>query len=82
MEGPDSEGWDPFDVTLLRAVDELFIDAFITEETWKVLSEKYNTNQLMDLIFTVGYYNMLAMALNSFGVQQEEGLKKFFPKMK
>ena len=75
MEGPDSEEWDPFDATLLRAVDELFIDAFLTEEIWNALSERYNTHQLMDLVFTVGYYNMLAMALNSFGVQQEEGLK-------
>jgi len=75
MEGPDSEEWDPFDATLLRAVDELFIDAFLTEKIWNALSERYNTHQLMDLVFTVGFYNMLAMALNSFGVQQEEGLK-------
>lgn len=76
MEGPDAEGWDPFDATLLRAVDELYTDAFITDKTWNDLAEHYTTHQLMDLVFTVGYYNMLAMAINSFGVQQEEGLKK------
>ena len=87
MEGPDAKGWDPFDATLLRAVDELYIDTFITDKTWNALAERYNTHQIMDLIFTVGNYNMLAMAINSFGVQLEEGLKSFLeknqiPKMK
>ena len=76
-EGPDAEGWDPFDATLLRAVDELYKDIFITDKTWNELAERYNTPQIMDLIFTVGNYNMLAMAINSFGVQLEEGLKSF-----
>ena len=75
MEGPDTEGWEPFDVTLLRAVDGLYTDAFITDETWNALAERYNIHQMMDLVFTVGFYNMYAMALNSFGVQLEEDLK-------
>jgi len=29
---------------------------------------------LMDLVFTVGQYNLVSMALNSFGVQPDEGL--------
>ena len=86
-EGPDAEGWDPFDAILLRAVDELYIDTFITDKTWNGLAERYNPHQIMDLVFTVGNYNMLAMAINSFGVQLEEGLKSFLeknqiPKMK
>ncbi len=87
MEGPDAVGWDLFDATLLRAVDELYIDTFITDKTWNALAERYNMHQIMDLVFTVGNYNMLAMAINSFGVQLEEGLKSFLesnqiPKMK
>ena len=31
----------------------------------------------MDLIFTVGQYNLVSMALNSLGVQLEEGAKGF-----
>ena len=30
--------------------------------------------QLMDIVFTVGQYNLVSMALNSFGVQLDEGL--------
>lgn len=87
MEGSDAEGWDPFDAALLCAANELYTDTFITDETWNALAERYNTHQLMDLVFTVGFYNMYAMALNSFGVQLEEGLKPLIntlniPKMK
>ena len=30
----------------------------------------------MDLVFTVGQYNLVSMALNSFGVQPEPGLAR------
>ncbi|MFX0140654.1 MAG: carboxymuconolactone decarboxylase family protein [Candidatus Hodarchaeota archaeon] len=77
IKGPDAEGWDSFDATLLHAVDELYIDSFISDSTWNKLSEKYNTHQLMDLIFTVGQYNLVSMVLNTLGVQLEEGVEGF-----
>ena len=76
MEGLDAEGWDNNDATLIRGVDELFTNTFISNSTWKLLSEQYTTFQLMDLVFTVGGYNMLAMFLNSFGAQTEDCVKK------
>lgn len=77
LEGPDAEGWDSFNSTLIRSVDELYKDTFISDATWKSLTELYDTNQLMDLVFTVGLYQSLAMALNTFGVQLEEGIEGF-----
>jgi len=76
-EGPDAPGWDPFEATLLRAVDELHDDAIITDATWKALAARYDTQQLMDLVFTVGQYNLVSMALNTFGVQLDEGIEGF-----
>ena len=73
IEGPDAPGWDAFEAALLRAVDELHGDAFVSESTWNALAERYNTQQMMDVIFTVGQYNLVSMALNSLGVQQDEG---------
>ena len=55
-EGPDAPGWAPHEVDLLRAVDELHADAFITQPTWKKLAERWNTQELMDLVFAVGQY--------------------------
>jgi len=76
-KGPDAEGWSAFERTLIRAVDELHTNAFINDDTWKALSEKYDNKKLMDLIFTVGQYNLVSMFLNSIGVQLEEGNKGF-----
>lgn len=75
MKGPDAQSWDPFDATLLRSVDELYTDAFISDKTWNALEEQYNINQLMDLILTVGQYNMVSMTCNALGIQLEEGIK-------
>ncbi len=77
--GPDAEGWDPFDAALLRAADELHDDAFISDDTWAALAERYATQQLMDAVFTVGQYHIVSMALNSFGVQFELETTDRFP---
>ncbi len=77
IKGPDSNGWNRFDATLLRAVDELYYNSFISDLTWKTLTERYNTHQLLDLIFTVGQYNLVSMALNTLGIQLEDGTKGF-----
>jgi alkylhydroperoxidase family enzyme len=77
IEGPNAEGWDAFDATLVRAVDELYIDSFITDATWQKIAVKYNKHQLIDLVFTVGQYNLVSMALNTLGVQLEDGIDGF-----
>jgi len=76
-QGPDAAGWSELERALLRATDELHADAFISNETWAALAAHLDTQQLMDLIFTVGQYNLVSMALNSLGVQPEPGLPAF-----
>src|SRR5215470_4048842 len=71
--GPSDPGWAPLEAALLRAVDELRGDSFISDATWKVLAQHYNEQQILDLIFAVGQYTLVCMALNSVGVQLEEG---------
>lgn len=76
-EGPEGAGWAPFDATLLHAADELHADAVIGNKTWAALSERYQTQQLMDVVFTVGQYHLVSMSLNTFGVQLDRGVKGF-----
>lgn len=76
-EGPDAAGLDSFEALLMRAVDELHANTFIGDATWKALTERYNTQQIMDLIFAAGQYKLVSMALNSLGVQLEEGFEGF-----
>jgi len=75
--GPDAPGWNAWDSTLLRAADELHSNALISDATWNALAERYNQRQLMEAVFTVGQYNLVAMYLNSLGVQFEEGFEGF-----
>ncbi len=75
--GPDAPGWEPFDACLLRAADELHADWCITDPTWTRLAERYDTAQLIELPMLVGHYHMVAMTLNSLGVQLDEGLTGF-----
>ncbi len=76
-EGPDAIGWDQSDGALLRAVDELLMDAFISDATWQMLSERFDTRQLIDIVFTVGQYHLIAMAMNTLGVQLDDGVEGF-----
>jgi 4-carboxymuconolactone decarboxylase len=76
-QGPDAAGWSEFDALLLRAVDELHTDAFVSDVTWKGLSGQLSTEQLMDLVFAVGQYNLVSMALNTLGVQLDDGVPGF-----
>ena len=77
VDGPDADGWDPFEATLLRAADELHDDQIIGDATWTALGERYSTQQLMDVVFTVGQYTLVSMALNSLGVQLDPGVPGF-----
>jgi len=77
MDGPEAKGVSDHDRLLLQATDELHKDAFISDTTWAALSKTYSKEQVMDLVFTVGEYNLVSMALNSFGVQLDDGLDGF-----
>ena len=75
--GANGANWKSHDAFLLKAVDELHGDAFITDQTWAGLKKTYSDQQMMDVVFTVGHYNMVSMALNSFGVQLDPYVKGF-----
>ena len=72
--GPDASGWAEFDAALLRAADELHDDACLSDATWDALGERYDDLQRLDVIFAVGQYQLVSMALNSLGVERDAGL--------
>ena len=67
---------DEFDRAVLAAVDELDEKTNLSDATWAALSERLDERQRMDLVFTIGGYTALAMALNTFGVEVERDQKK------
>jgi alkylhydroperoxidase family enzyme len=75
-QGPDTPGWSPLDQAMLRSVDELIGDGMVSDSTWKTLAGELDEQQLMDLVFTVGAYEVLAMAFRSFGVELDDDLRR------
>jgi len=73
-DDPGSPAWSPLERAMLGAVDELVRDALITDATWEALARHLDEQQLMDLVFTVGAYDVLAMAIRSFGVELDADL--------
>ena len=73
-EGPDAGGWLAFEGALVRAVDELVAGARISDETWAALAADLDDQQLMDVVFTVGAYDALAMAMLSLGIELDDDL--------
>lgn len=69
--GPDAPVWTPHDAALLRAVDEICRDRYISDATWQALAEDFDRKQLMDVVFTVGAYDLHCMAFNTFGLELE-----------
>jgi 4-carboxymuconolactone decarboxylase len=71
--GPDAPGWQPFEAALLRAADELHVSAFVSDATWAQIATIYDTQKLMDAVFTVAEFTMVSDTLNSARVQVEDG---------
>lgn len=76
-EGPDAPGWTVFERALLTAADELLADGVIGADSWRDLRAELDEQQLLDLVFIVGTYDMLAKAMQSFGVELDEDLKPY-----
>ena len=77
-EGPDA-GWGSWDATVLRATDELYRDSFLSDESWRSMSMRYDLQQLLDIIFTGSEFIMFSMLANSFGVQPDDRWPDRFP---
>ncbi|WP_419918300.1 carboxymuconolactone decarboxylase family protein [Candidatus Poriferisocius sp.] len=69
------DGWSPGDALVLRAVDELHHNGNWDDPTWNELAGTFTTRQIMDLLFTVGAYDTLAVAFNCFDLPLDPELE-------
>jgi alkylhydroperoxidase family enzyme len=63
---------DDVDRLVVLAVDELDGRSTLSDTTWAALAVHFNEQQVMDLVFTIGGYGLLAAAVNTFGVEEED----------
>ena len=63
---------DDQDRVVVRAVDELNENSTISDMTWAELGRHFDDRQRMDLVFTAGGYCLLAIAVNTFGIEDHD----------
>jgi alkylhydroperoxidase family enzyme len=72
--GVDAQIWTPRERLLLAAVDQLHANRCVDIATRSDLEAELSRKQFVELCFLVGHYEMLAMLLNSRGVEPDSPL--------
>ena len=66
-----NDGFDGTDRLVLEATDELLGDGRISDDLLPRIEAELDTHQMMDLVFIVGTYSMLAMAFETWRLTPE-----------
>jgi 4-carboxymuconolactone decarboxylase len=79
MYGPIQRGaQDPyfteFERVVMRATDELVADRMVADDTWEALRAEWDERQMLDFLFTVGCYVMVAGVMRSTGAERQDDL--------
>jgi 4-carboxymuconolactone decarboxylase len=70
---PEGGNWNEEEIAIMNAINELMDQNNVSDATWAILSKTLNTQQMMDLVFTIGHYVMTSWALAAIGVPIEGG---------
>jgi 4-carboxymuconolactone decarboxylase len=73
--GADSPYWNEEESLVLRCTDELVTTSDLCDDSWNDLSEYFNRKQMLDFLFTVGCYMLMAIVLNATRIDREQDLK-------
>lgn len=76
-DGPGAAGWSKADGDLIEAVDQLHEDQRLTEPAWSALASRHGEQAMIEILYTIGHYHMVAMILNGLKVQVDAGLQGF-----
>ena len=71
---PGQDGWSGRHAALIAAVDELHETRNLSDASWAALKPHYDERQLIELVMLTGAYEMVAMTINTLGVQIESGV--------
>ena len=72
--GADDPYFSHFEAIVMRATDELVAERTLSQASWEGLRAKWDERQLLDFLFTVGCYAMVAGVMNATGVERQDDL--------
>lgn len=70
---PDEGGWSEANAAMLAAVDELVETRHLTDESFARLSDYFTSDQIMEIVQLVGFYNAVAIIVGAFDISPEPG---------
>ena len=70
-EDVSAHDWDDLDAAVISAVDQIVAKGNIDDDLWARLSKHYDKKQMMDLIFSTGFYVMTSWGLSIMQVGME-----------
>ena len=70
QRGPDDPYFTPIEATVMRATEELVNDRKIGDANWRALMAEWDEKQMLDFLFTVGCYVMIAGVMRSTGAER------------
>lgn len=74
LAGGDTGGWSRHDRALVALADDLCEHDCVSDATWAVLSERFGSQEMVEVVVLAGYYRLISGFLNSTGVQPDPGV--------
>lgn len=69
--------WSERELLLLQIVDELHDMATIKDETWEIMTNYWNNEQIIEILMIVGWYHSIAYVCNAARVPYETWAARF-----
>lgn len=73
--GPEAPAWSDAERAVLRAVEQLRDQSDLDDAAWNALAQHFGRHPMMDFLFTVGTYMLLALAFNAMRIELEPELQ-------
>lgn len=70
QRGPDDPYFTPFERVVMLATEELVNDRKVGDANWEALRAEWSDKQMLDFLFTVGCYVMVAGVMRSTGAER------------
>jgi len=73
----EDPAWSEHDAQLIRLADELHDSCSVSDALWASLTERFSSEQLLELVITAGWYRLLSYVINAAGVESEPWAARF-----
>jgi len=73
----EDPAWSEHDAQLIRLADELHDSCSVSDALWADLTERFTSDQLLELVITAGWYRLLSYVINGAGVEHEPWAARF-----